>query len=558
MEDNGTPVAPSRKRTAADAPDDGERTSKRARSNRKLALEDVSRVGPDGRRQLYVPAQLIGSSMCSEEEIVGAVCHHMRTGDIPVPGVRDVLSAQEVVNRMIRFEELELHLVASDTRGAMPPCLHLTDRELAYRGPRPRPQTGRVTPLWACDHPDAEVESHVTAHAPGAPCEQQHEPSAPREAGGAPRDRDSSSARSVVASTVGPADRPGWYDGAPCLGAVTFCTWYETYHVIANWFTESQRMRAKSGRSSMSPHDYVRTRAGCSAVLAEALSRYGRLDPASFREASYHRVKQCETFKTALAYLLYTRVFGATSVLDPCAGWGDRLVAALAARIRYVGVDANSRLIPLYRDIIDVLGGAAAADVAALACQVFHGDFAVCCDEVVAAAASRWGGLAEGVQPTAAAAAAPFDLVFSCPPYYTEEIYSDDPEQSTARFPGVKEWTRGFLCRSAQLAWKHLRPGGHMVFVLSDHVARRDHGYGYCEAFVLWCQARLDDCRFLGILSYRAGRMLPETGAGAGVKVSKIAQPIWVFGKGASSLPDGALTTERALALLERHYPELL
>ena len=48
-------------------------------------------------------------------------------------------------------------------------------------------------------------------------------------------------------------------------------------------------------------------------------------------------------FKPATAKFIYKK-FGATCVLDPCMGWGGRLLAAVSLGIRYVGFDTNKDL----------------------------------------------------------------------------------------------------------------------------------------------------------------------------------------------------------------------
>jgi len=52
-------------------------------------------------------------------------------------------------------------------------------------------------------------------------------------------------------------------------------------------------------------------------------------------------------FKTPNAMYLYKK-YGATKVLDPCAGWGGRGIAAVALGIQYTGIDTNTSLKPAY------------------------------------------------------------------------------------------------------------------------------------------------------------------------------------------------------------------
>ena len=59
-------------------------------------------------------------------------------------------------------------------------------------------------------------------------------------------------------------------------------------------------------------------------------------------------------FKTATAKYLYKK-FGATSVLDPTAGWGGRMIGAWALGIPYTGIDTNTSLQSAYQGMIECL-----------------------------------------------------------------------------------------------------------------------------------------------------------------------------------------------------------
>ena len=60
------------------------------------------------------------------------------------------------------------------------------------------------------------------------------------------------------------------------------------------------------------------------------------------------------TMRPAAALSFY-RKFGATSVLDFTAGWGARMVAAIAGEMNYIGIDSNTKLKPGYDKILNAL-----------------------------------------------------------------------------------------------------------------------------------------------------------------------------------------------------------
>lgn len=59
-------------------------------------------------------------------------------------------------------------------------------------------------------------------------------------------------------------------------------------------------------------------------------------------------------FKSTTSKYLYKK-YGATSVLDPTAGWGGRMLGAWALNIDYVGIDTNVEMKSAYDDMIDYL-----------------------------------------------------------------------------------------------------------------------------------------------------------------------------------------------------------
>ena len=71
--------------------------------------------------------------------------------------------------------------------------------------------------------------------------------------------------------------------------------------------------------------------------------------------------KECNFFNPALCmrlYLGYNRTRGPIKVLDPSAGWGDRMITAIACGdlvAEYHGYDPNADLKEAYQEIIDRL-----------------------------------------------------------------------------------------------------------------------------------------------------------------------------------------------------------
>jgi hypothetical protein len=59
-------------------------------------------------------------------------------------------------------------------------------------------------------------------------------------------------------------------------------------------------------------------------------------------------------FKSTTAKYLYKK-YKATSVLDPTAGWGGRMLGAWSLGINYTGIDTNIEMMPAYDDMMAFL-----------------------------------------------------------------------------------------------------------------------------------------------------------------------------------------------------------
>jgi len=129
-------------------------------------------------------------------------------------------------------------------------------------------------------------------------------------------------------------------------------------------------------------------------------------------------------------------------VWDPCAGYGGRLVGALAAGVLYVGTDVDPETVAGNKRLAEVLGFADRADVVLSPAEVFD--------------------------------PGPVDLVFTSPPYVDLERYSRREEQSWRKHgTGLNGWVDGFLRPVIKTAAWRLPVGGKLVFNVAD-VRRRN------------------------------------------------------------------------------------
>lgn len=142
-----------------------------------------------------------------------------------------------------------------------------------------------------------------------------------------------------------------------------------------------------------------------------------------FLNAMCHKVgfKVVANMRPAIA-AMWVRRYGNGGDLwfDPCAGWGSRMMAAGVLGMKYVAIDANRKLV----DELNCMAAELEIDA-----EIIHGD-------------SSDVNVVESLMRGRKA-----DLVFTSPPFFDTEIYSDDREQSVRMFSDCREWHENFLGR---------------------------------------------------------------------------------------------------------------
>ena len=148
-------------------------------------------------------------------------------------------------------------------------------------------------------------------------------------------------------------------------------------------------------------------------------------------------------FKSSAAKLIYEQYGGENCVTwDMCAGWGGRLIGALASKnvTKYVGTDPNTKNMNGYRQIYDDFK--TQTNVKAEFHCIGSEDF-----------------LPEKES---------LDLCFTSPPYFDTEKYSDEPTQSYIKFPDKERWLNGFLKKTMQNCFHGLKPGKYMIINIAN------------------------------------------------------------------------------------------
>jgi len=147
-------------------------------------------------------------------------------------------------------------------------------------------------------------------------------------------------------------------------------------------------------------------------------------------------------FKSTTAKYLY-RKYKATSVLDPTAGWGGRMLGAWALNIDYTGIDTNVEMCEAYDKMIQFL------KTETITNDLFEVETAkmeMLWQDALTVDFSKIN----------------YDFVLTSPPYVNLEIYEHMTPWKTDQ-----DFYEGFFIPLWQKCAKHIQAGGHICFNIS-------------------------------------------------------------------------------------------
>ena len=289
---------------------------------------------------------------------------------------------------------------------------------------------------------------------------------------------------------------------------------YHRMDAVCDIFTERQRLRARRKDQKESVLSAWNSSSSMPLkVLKSAEQHFGSWTPEALREAMYRSgLREPTQFKPSLALSMF-QLFNAKNVLDFSAGWGDRLLAAIAHGVStYCGYDPNKELKSGHTEIVERY--ASSSQSIELHYVPFDGSDA---------------------QPKQGS----FDLVFTSPPFFDFEVYASGSDQSVDSYTTFESWLGKFLLRCLCKSWSALEMGGRCVVHMTDPSSKMR----MCEPLCLMACAFLPVCVYEGILLSRGATGKPR--------------PIWVFRKIATEGAQGysLVRKEEALTELRRLYP---
>ncbi len=267
----------------------------------------------------------------------------------------------------------------------------------------------------------------------------------------------------------------------------------EDYNIdmITNFFTEEARMQAKvcKGKTEecLSPIEYWNK--NIKNVIKHVYSKGEDLTNYTMREAMFSLCPEATLFKTTVAKTVYD-IFKPKVILDMSSGWGDRLISAIAYSqtvdydVKYFGYDPNTSLTQGYKNIIDTLAGDNRANFGVKTAPFETADLSYIKEDV--------------------------DLVFTSPPYFDFEVYSEDKTQSIVQYPTFINWCVNFLFRSLKNAFSKLSKDGYLVM----HITDTKNMPNVCELIILFIEGFIGG-KIIGTINTQAP--------------GKMAIPMWVF-----------------------------
>ena len=158
-------------------------------------------------------------------------------------------------------------------------------------------------------------------------------------------------------------------------------------------------------------------------------------------EYLYENVKQCTNFNTTVMISIL-KFLKPKRMLDPSAGWGDRLIAAIAYGCSYTGIDPSNCMNKYYYEIINELVPRNKKNEY----QIIQDGF----ENVIIE--EDW-----------------YDLVFTSPPFFDFELYEINKSQSVEKFNTLEKWLNGFLFPLIEKSYKALIKNGYFGIYISDY-----------------------------------------------------------------------------------------
>lgn len=211
-------------------------------------------------------------------------------------------------------------------------------------------------------------------------------------------------------------------------------------NLITDYYTDSCRSVCVFGKKYISPQEYYKSNKGN--IVLQSLTN-DSFDLKKFENVMFNSKasKFCNNFQVTLVVSLF-KLLKAKRIFDSSAGWGDRLIGAIALDLEYTGVDPSICLKPLYKKIIEELANVK----------------------------SKYKIINTGIEDVDTTLLSKYDLCFTSPPFFDLEVYeSTNESQSINKYRSSEDWERGFLVTLIEQNIKVLEVFGHFAIYIPDY-----------------------------------------------------------------------------------------
>tara|TARA_A100001201_G_scaffold18343_1_gene20768 strand:+ start:447 stop:1658 length:1212 start_codon:yes stop_codon:yes gene_type:complete len=215
------------------------------------------------------------------------------------------------------------------------------------------------------------------------------------------------------------------------------------FHIETRWKVDWTR--TPSGWKTWQTIDGIKTIVRAFWSLEKVLTK---VDLQSIRMATTLRKYVASQFKPSIAKGFYD-YFKSVNVLDFSAGWGDRLAGFYCGETTksYVGIDPNTLNHPNYKKQVEFYKKH----------QTFFEEekkVDLICEPAEDVDYSKYENY--------------FDTIFTSPPYFNVEKYSDEDTQSYVRYKNIDSWNEDFLHKAIGKMIPTLKKDGILAINIAD------------------------------------------------------------------------------------------
>jgi len=173
-------------------------------------------------------------------------------------------------------------------------------------------------------------------------------------------------------------------------------------------------------------------------VIRKRLQRGGYMNDSGIRKElkTSSNIQAVSNFRPSSARAIYDR-YGGGHVYDPSCGFGGRMIGAISSPkvTEYTGVEPSTKT---YEGLLDMRERVSNKTINIL--NVGSEDY---------------------VPPDV-------DMIFTSPPYFNTEVYSDEPTQSCNKYPDREKWLNNYLRKTIDNCYEGLKKGGVMAINIAN------------------------------------------------------------------------------------------